>query len=190
MLPRRLLLLAAATIAVSAAQAAVEFVGILVTPQQTVFTLRDDVTGRSGWRKLGETFAGYDLAAYDAKDDTITLAKDGATTRVRLKDAKIQSARVEIAGTFTLGHGENIEVIRATVVLGEETVFPLKDGFVFRLKPERRPDGNILFRSSFERPLPDGTTERLAAPAVIAVSGARFSVTVGDFGFSFGVTAP
>lgn len=182
--------LAVAALVVSAAHAGIQFVGILVTPQQTVFTLLDDSTGRSGWRKLGETFAGYGLTAYDTKDDTITLTKDGATTRVRLKDAKIQSARVEIAGTFTLGHGENLEVLRATVVLGEETVFPLKDGFVFRLKPERRPDGDILYRSSFERPLPDGTVERFAAPAVIAAPGARFSVTAGEFGFSFGLTAP
>ena len=189
MSPLRLLLIFA-LLAAAAARAGVEFTGILVTPQQTVFTLLDDTTGKSGWRKLGESFAGYDLAAYDAKDDTITLTKDGAVTRVRLKDAKIKSARLEIAGTFTIGHGDSTEVTRATLILGEETVFPLKDGYIFRLKPEQRPDGNILYRSSFERPRPDGTLEKVAAPSVIAVPGGRFSVNVGDLGFSFGVAAP
>ncbi len=173
-----------------AARAAIEFTGILVMPQQTVFTLLDDATGKSAWHKLGESFAGYNLTAYDARTDTITLTKDGVTTLVRLKDAKIKSARVEVSGTFTIGVGNSTEVKRATLVLGEETAFPLKDGYVLHLKPEQRPDGNILYRSSFERPRPDGTTERLAAPAVIARPTGTFSVKIGDFGYSFGVNSP
>ena len=181
----RPLLLLALVFATVMARAEVEFTGILVTPQQTLFTLRENASAGSGWCQLGQTFAGYELTAYDPKGDTLTLTKNGIKTLVHLTDAKVKSARFEITGTFTLSAGEKLDVVRATLTFGEETVFPLKDGLVFRLKPESRPDGNILYRAVFERPRPDGTIERLAAPGVIALPGQKFSIAVGDLGFSF-----
>jgi hypothetical protein len=166
-------------------RAEVEFVGIFATSQQTLFTLRETSSLESGWRQLGQSFAGYLITGYDAADDSLTLTKDGARTRVRLKDAKVKTARLELAGTFTLGAGEMTEIVRASLVSGEETAFPLKDGLVFRVTPQYRPDGTLLFRAAFERPRADGTVERLAAPSVIVAHGAEFSIEIGEFRFAF-----
>lgn len=182
--------LLAVALVVTAARAEVEFVGILVTPQQTLFTLKEKPAGQSAWRQLGQTFAGYELTAYDAKTDELTLTNAGATTRVRLKDGKVQTTRLDIAGTFTLGHGEKMEVVRATLAFDQETVFPLKDGLEFHITPQSRPDGSILYRASFERALPGNTVERFSSPSVIARPGTEFSIVAGEYGFSFAPKSP
>lgn len=187
---RIIALLTFAALAVATARGEVEFTGILVTSEQTLFTLSEPSAAKSGWLQLGQSFAGYDLTSYDAKSDTLTLTKAGLRTRVRLKDEKVKAARVELGGTFTLGAGEKMSVVRATLTLGEETVFPLKDGLVFHVTPQSRPDGSILYRAFFERPLADHTMEKLSAPSVIVRPGAQFSITAGEYGFSFTPATP
>lgn len=172
------------------ARGEVEFTSILVTSQQTLFTLSEPPATKSGWLQLGQSFAGYDLTSYDAKSDTLTLTKAGVQTRVRLKDEKVKAARLEMGGTFTLGAGEKMSVVRATLTFGEETIFPLKDGLVFHITPQSLPDGSILYRAFFARVLADQTTEKLSAPSVIVRPGAQFSIRVGDYGFSFTPAAP
>jgi hypothetical protein len=173
-----------ATVAAPGARAAVEFSGILVTSQRTMFNLNDTSTGESQWRRTGEDFAGFTIGDYNARDDSLGLTKSGVTTRVHLKDAKVQSARLEITGTLTFAAGEKIQVTRATLVFDQENVFPLGDNLTCRITPQRRDDGTILYRALFERRLPD-KTERLAIPAVVALPGLPFRIKVEDLEFAF-----
>lgn len=194
MLPLRILptLLAVLSL-LTAARAEIEFTALLVTRAKTQFALTDTATGESGWRQQGQIFAGAEIADYDSKDDTLTLTKGGAKIRVHLKDAKVKAGRLELAGNVTLGVGENMEVVRATLAFDQETVFPLKDGIVFRITPHLQPDGNYLFRTFFERTGTDGKTEKLSAPTVVTLPGRPFSMKVGDLGFGFtpsAATAP
>jgi hypothetical protein len=166
-------------------RAEIEFAGIFVTSRQSQFALMDKSSGESGWRKLGQSFAGAELTGYDAKEDTLVLSQNGATLRLRLKDAKVKAARVEIAGVISLGPAEKMEVIRGMLVFDQENVFPLSDGLVCRITPSLRPDGNILYRAFFEQTGPDGKVETLNAPSVIVLPDSPFAIRIGELGFSF-----
>jgi len=176
----------AANVSEPAPDPAIEFIGILALPQKTLFALSTPSSGQSTWVGLEQNFGGYCVAEYDRQTDTLTLTKAGATRRVRLKDdAKVKASRLELNGTVTVGSGEQIGVVRATLVLDEENIFPLKDDITCRIKPERRPDGNILYRVTFERILAANKTERISAPSLVARPGERFSLQMDDFGFAF-----
>ncbi len=179
----RLVLLGALLLAPLRAE--IEFTGIFVTSKQSQFALTEKSSGETVWRKIGQSFGGAEITDYDAKGDTLTLRQDGTTLRLRLKDAKVKTARVEIAGTFSLGPTENTEVIRGTLVFDQENIFPLSEGLVCRVTPSLRPDGNILYRAFFEQTGPDGKVEKLSTPSIIALPHTPFSIRIGDLGFSF-----
>jgi len=188
--PSALAALAVAFALAAVARGEIEFNGILVTQQRTLFALLDPETGESGWRATGEAFSGFVIGRYDPRDDSLALTKDGATSRLRLKDAKVRPARFTIAGTFTLGEGEQVEVRRATLAADQETVFPLRDGLACRVTVEQQPDGTLRYRMTFERRLAENKTERITAPAVTALPGHAFKVQVDDLGFAFSPHAP
>lgn len=174
-------------------RAEVEFVGILATKEKTMFYLKDAAAGKeSGWVELKQNFAGFTVTAYDAKNDVLTLTKDGATTQIRLRDAKIVNGRQEVTGGVTLQAGEKLVVERATMLFDQENIFPLKNGVVVRITPTRRPDGNIMYAAVFERPRSGGGMEKISAPSVLTLPGHEFSVLIGEpgkpeegIGFSF-----
>lgn len=174
-----------------AARAEIEFVGILVTPQLTRFALGDTSVAKTDWVTRGSLFSGYKVESFDAKTDTLTLSRDGTELRLRLKDdAKVKAARLELTGAISFGVDEKIEIERATLLFDQETVFPLKDGITYRITPTRRPDGNISYRIAVERTLAENKMERLSAPSVIAGPEKRFSVRIGELGFSFTPRSP
>jgi len=179
--------LAAIVLFATVARAEIEFIGVLVMPGRASFALTEDPAKPATWLTLGQAFAGYSLAAFDAKTDTLTLTKKGADPlRLHLKDdAKVKSARLEIAGALTLGAGEKIEFTRATLLFDQENIFPMKDGLTCRIKPSRLPDGNIRYDAVFERTSPGGKMERVSSPSVVARPDGPFSIQIGDFGFSF-----
>ena len=185
---RSLLLLLVTVLAPALARAEIEFVGLLVTPQESNFSLTDKTTGQTVWRKIGQSFSGYDLTSYEASDDTLTLTKAGATTRVRLKDAKVRAARLQLAGTVTFGSGEKLEATRATFAFEQETALPFKDGVTWHITPTRMPDGNIMFRMLFDRAVQHGevkSVEKLSSPSVVVRPGQAFSMKIGDLEFGF-----
>jgi hypothetical protein len=168
------------------ARADLEFVGILITSQSARFALSETTTGKTDWVTRGGKFDGYTIASYDAKEDTLTLTRDGAELRVRLKsDARIKSGRFELTGTITFGATEKIEVERATLLFDQENVFPLKDGMTYRITPTRDDSGNIRYAIAVERILGENKKEKLAAPTITALPGHPFKIQVGELGFAF-----
>lgn len=175
----------------SAAQADIEFAGILATAQKTMFALTDTETTKTDWVGLGQAYGVYTVGDYEAAKDVLTLKKADGELRLRLKDdAKILSARLELAGTITFGTGEKVEVTRATLLFEQENVFPLGDGFIYRITPQRRADGTHSYRIAIERSLAANKTERISAPTVITLPGQPFAVRIGDVGFAFNPRQP
>jgi hypothetical protein len=167
-------------------RAEIEFVGILVTSQSTRFALTDTSIGKTDWVGAGQKFSGYTVGAYDRKEDVLTLTRDGADLRVRLKDdARIQAARFELTGSITFGADEKIEVERATLLFDQENVFPLRDGITYRITPTRDDSGNIRYAIAVERILADNKKERLSAPTITTLPGHPFKIQVGELGFAF-----
>ncbi len=76
-----------------AARAEVEFAGYISVAGGTKFVLADAAQAKvSDWLAVGGRFDGYVLAAFDAKTETLTLTKDGLTTRLALKLGTIKPA--------------------------------------------------------------------------------------------------
>ena len=169
------------------ARAEIEFTGVLSLGEKTLLALTDTTSEKTEWRAAGQTFAGHTIKHYDRAADVITLAApDGTERRLKLKpDAKIKSAPLELAGTIALGSGEKIEVTRATLAFDCETVFPLKDGVLYRVTPRQRPDGTILFETAIERTLASNTSEKISFPRVLTLPGQEFRMTVGDYSLAF-----
>ena len=160
------------------ASAAIEFAGILVTSEKTLFRLKDEAAGAAAaWVQVGQTFAGHEILRFDAQQDALTLLKAGATSAVRLKDSKVQpDASIVIGGVVSFGGGEKLEVSRATLVFDQENSFPLRAGLICLITPTRLPDGNIRYLLAFERPDADGNPERLSALTIIQRPGDPISL--------------
>ena len=75
--------------------------------------------------------------------------------------------------------------MRASLFFGEEARFPLKNGITFRIKPEQRPDGNILYHARFIAADEDGAEKVLSTPSVVAIPRKTLGIQIGDFGYSF-----
>jgi hypothetical protein len=175
-----------ATFATSTARAEIEFVGILATSHARHFALGDSTSGRTEWVVTGGTFGGYTVVAYEPKDDTLLLRRDGNILRLRLKDdAKVKAARLELTGAMTFGETDRIEVERATLIFDQENVFPAQNGVTYKITPTRMPDGTLRFRAEIERVLAPNKIERLSSPDVITLPGQQFSIRIDDLGFSF-----
>ena len=183
---RLLLAVCLATAGATASRADLEFTGILAMSGRTLFALHDTDAARSDWVPLRGTFAGYVVAAYDRPTETLTLTRDGASLRVRLKDdAKVKSARLELTGSISFGAGKKIEVERATLLFDQENVFPLAEGIVYRITPTRRPDGTHAYAIVIEQRGAGNQLDRLAAPTIITLPQHPFQIRAGEFGFAF-----
>jgi hypothetical protein len=80
---------------------------------------------------------------------------------------------------------EQLEDVRASLFLGQEATFPLKNGILFCIKPEQLQDGNILYRAKFISMGEDGVEKTLSSPSIVAIPGKPFGIQMGDFGYSF-----
>ncbi|HUR60558.1 MAG TPA: hypothetical protein VM029_22750 [Opitutaceae bacterium] len=171
--------------------AEIEFVGLVAMPHKTMFALSEGGSAKTDWVDVGQKFSGYTLQRYDAATDTLTLVKDGVELHVRLRDdAKIKSARLELNGTITLGGGEQVDVTRATLLFDEENVFALKDGTIYRITPQRLPNGHIVYRITVDRTLAPDKTERLSSPKITTLPGQPFALRMGEVGFAFSPRGP
>jgi len=126
-------------------------------------------------------------------------SKNGKFFRVRLKAPTIKEALVTLEGEVTLGAGDKANIVRATLLLHQESVFPLRNDAVIRITPTRNPApavfhldpkdcpaGTLFYRVVFEKILSDGRSEVLSQPLAIAGPQQSFGVRVNDeIEFSF-----
>jgi hypothetical protein len=166
-------------------RAEIEFSGFFSTSKEALFSLWDTETQRSsGWLKIGQSFGGYALVSFDHEQDVIALQHGERLLKIPLRASKVKDGRATISGSLKFLN-EKVEGVRASLFFGEEASFPLKNGIIFRIKPERRSDGNILYHAKFIAAGEDGSEKVLSAPSVVAIAGKPFGIQVGDFGYSF-----
>jgi hypothetical protein len=169
-----------------ALRAEVEFSGFFITSDTALYSLTDMPTGASsGWLKVGQTFRGHTIVSFDKDTDTLNVRQGDHVTRLRLRASKVTDGRSIINGTISLQGGERLQGVWATLFLGEESNFPLKDGLTLFLMPQRGDDGNVVYRARFVARGKDGKEETLSAPAVIAKHGQPFAIQVGELGYAF-----
>ena len=166
-------------------RAEIEFTGFFTTSKEALFSLSETETQRSsGWLRIGQSFGGYTVVSFDPGQDVITLQQGERLLTIPLRASKVKDGRATIRGSLKFLN-EKIEEVHASLFLGEETSFPLKNGITFRIKPEPRPDGNIAYHAKFIAAGEGGAEKVLAAPSVVAIPGKPFGIQVGDFGYSF-----
>lgn len=164
-------------------RAEIEFSGFLKGPDGALVTLKEGPNGpSSGWLKPGQSFQGYTVVASDAR--RVVLEQNGHQLERPLREAKVKDGRMVVRGAVKAGRWGELPQIEAALFVGEEAVLPLREGLTLRLRIERRPDGNLLYRARFlERR--DGRDDELSAPGIIAIPGQPFRLRVGEYGFEF-----
>ena len=169
-----------------ARDATLEFCGFFTTPGEAWYSLTDTSDqGSSGWLKAGQSFRGYTVESFDRVREALRLSRDGRSLELRLREARVKEGRETISGVVTVGPGERIEGVRASLYLGEESVFPLREGVALHLTATRRPDGNMQYHSFFTVRAREGRETIEDAPDVLALPGQSFSMMVGDKGYEF-----
>lgn len=71
----------------------IEFSAVVVLPGKISVRLVQKSTGNAAWIPIGQSFAGYVVSAFESKEETVALVKDGITTRVRLNTAKVKEGK-------------------------------------------------------------------------------------------------
>ena len=155
----------------------------LVTKEATKVALSDK--GLSAWLFIGQSFEGFTISSYEPAVETVVLTKGSDILRVRLKDARITESHYDVEGSITVGSKESVRVVHALLIFDQETIFPLNDGMILRLKPTRQKDGNIRYKTVFERAVLGGSPEIIAAPSIISAPGKTFELRIGELAVVF-----
>jgi hypothetical protein len=69
----------------------IEFSGVLSAGSETKVSLTNKTSGESKWLKVGQDFAGYVVASYDAGAEAVILKKGAQQFRLPLKSAKVKA---------------------------------------------------------------------------------------------------
>lgn len=166
-------------------KAEIEFSGFFATSKEAFFSLTDTDSKRSsGWLTIGQVFEGHAVVSFDHEREIITLKKGEHMLVIPIRSAKVKAGRATITGSLKFLN-EKVEGVRASLFFGEEASFPLKNGVIFRIKPQPFHDGNIVYHAKFISIDKNGAEQVLAAPSVVAIPGKPFGIQVGEFGYSF-----
>lgn len=166
--------------------AELEFTAYFTTSKESFYMLSDKQNrATSGWIKVGESFSGYLIQAFERESDDLILKKADKVVRVHLRESKVKDGMSTISGTIELGPNETVEGVRATLFLDEEMAFPVKPGVTLFLKAARRSDGNLSYHARFEVAQADGTRQTFKFPEIGARPGYPFRIKSGDYGFGF-----
>jgi hypothetical protein len=178
--------LALLALVVTAAKADVQFSGYFVTPEGQLFTLSDpDRDQTSIWLKVGDSFDGFTLRAFDRSREFVTVESNGVKRNLPLREAKVKSDRIAVRGTMKFGKEGPVEGVEAAFALGQEAEFAVRPGLVLRLTVKRLPDGNLRYISNYVATDAAGREHIETLPWVIAAPGTSFSLAINDLEFSF-----
>ncbi|HVS50961.1 MAG TPA: LysM domain-containing protein [Opitutaceae bacterium] len=101
---RRLVLVLSPLLAVHlfGAEPELEFSGLVVADGHTRLALTDKTKRTTDWVEPGGETSGYRVVSYDAKENSVTLRKDGRDYQVPLNTAKVADATVAPPASATL----------------------------------------------------------------------------------------
>jgi hypothetical protein len=80
-----------------------------VLPSEGLFSLADDA-GHRRWMKVGQTFAGWTLEAYDAKYQVLTIAKEKSLRELTLYKSVVEAGANDVVSTVTVQPGQNFVI--------------------------------------------------------------------------------
>ena len=80
-----------------------------VLPSEGLFSLADDA-GHRRWMKVGQTFAGWTLEAYDAKHQVLTIAKEKSLRELTLYKSVVEAGANDIVSAVTVQPGQNFVI--------------------------------------------------------------------------------
>jgi hypothetical protein len=95
-----------------------------VLPSEGLFSLADDA-GHRRWMKVGQTFAGWTLEAYDAKHQVLTIAKEKSLRELTLYKSVVEAGANDVVSTVTVQPGQNFVIGSAngtTITLSVEVI--------------------------------------------------------------------
>jgi hypothetical protein len=95
-----------------------------VLPSEGLFSLADDA-GHRRWMKVGQTFAGWTLEAYDEKHQVLTIAKEKSLRELTLYKSVVEAGANDIVSAITVQPGQNFVIGSAngtTITLSVEVI--------------------------------------------------------------------
>ena len=162
-----------------------EFSAFLVLPKSELFVLRDKEQDQgSGFLHLGQSFRGYTLKSFDKNREVITVQKNGQDLEIRLKESKIQDGKLTVEGAISFLNGQELEGVRVSLFIGEESVIPLSESVRLSITPTRTAEGHMKYAAKFIT-ITEGKEKVVSCPAVVALPGSPFAVEVGEYGYQF-----
>jgi hypothetical protein len=166
--------------------AELQFSGFFLTSKESLFILSDTGSNESSaWLRIGESFHSYTIKSFDRGLEVVTVEKDGRLVRLHLRESKVKDGRMTIDGAITLWPDGRAQSVHASLFLGEEEEFPLREGVTLHLTAERLPDRNILYHARFVTRDGDGKETSESWPNILTPPGGEFAIRNGDVGFSF-----
>lgn len=109
---------------VASANAAIEFIGYIVSDKVMTFALVDTTDGRAGYVELGSNFGGFRLAEYAKETETLTLKGKNETLSVKLRPASF-TIPAEVTGVEREKQFfQKMREMQASIGPGEKLYFP------------------------------------------------------------------
>lgn len=90
----------AVTVSAAAATSSIHLRGVLNLGDEQQFSVATDGGAKTAWVAVGDTFDGYEVAAFDAEENTLVLRKDGEEIRLGLAAGNSQTAKDDSASTY------------------------------------------------------------------------------------------
>jgi hypothetical protein len=166
--------------------AEIEFSGFLTGPGLALYSLTDTADGvSSGWLRPGATFRDCTIDRFDSARGVLVVRRAKEEVELKLRDAKTGQGRLIVLGQVRLPSETRLDGVRATLVMDQDNVLPLREGVTLHLRPSRMADGNMMYRSHFVVRQADGSEKTVMAPAVVGRPGQPFTMNVGELGYSF-----
>jgi len=81
--------------------------------------------------------------------EVITVQKNGQDLEIRLKESKIQDGKLTVEGAISFLNGQELEGVRVSLFIGEESVIPLSESVRLSITPTRTAEGHMKYAAKF-----------------------------------------
>ncbi len=170
-------------LSITALHAVPEPVGYYAVGSKARVMLLDETDGQqtlSGWLNAEENFAGYRLDKINAKNQKLTLSKDGKRTTIDIRPPKTAKNSVLLAGNIKI-QNTFIKDVQVWIEAGTDLSIELTEKTTLSLKNKLLNDGSLLHTARFSTTKNDGTIERSSGYTYVQKPKGPIILDVGDY---------
>ncbi len=168
----------------------VRFVGVVDSQRTPLFALKSDDEADAKWVKMGQTYHGYVIQAYDSANQSLTLSGKGETLQVRLQDAKVIEKKTTLPGRLSMNDGQDLGAQNLRLRMEVQTKIPVRDGVELTIWPQLLADGNISYSVMLDKPGPGRLRLIIASEIHVQHPGEPVTLNAKGYQISFFPAVP